>query len=305
MAIYNAEGTQLFACYNADGETIDVAYNADGDAVFYSALPDYDRYTIEDYRTFSFTNMQAFDIYKNFLWQLRASSVNIGNVYNLKTLQPIATDVQIASGHGNTASFSNEFYDENDILPLFYCCNGIDSPNNRVPTSVTINRVTTSGATLIKTLLFRHPIDVYWGYACFDFENNIAYTVGLSMPSFTSDYSGDNKTVITKWDMSNLTDNGDGTYDATYISHYMIDFIYVMQGMQFRNGIIWISSGYNNTTYPQMVYGVDAETGEIVHSIATGITAEIEGIAWLDDFHLVAGFMSGNYKLITFGEKTA
>lgn len=259
---------------------------------------------MSNYLTLSVSNSQGFDIYSPYLIQFRSGGnlSNSANLYSITDGSALKTGMSIQSGHGNTASFSDTFYDESDMMPILYCCNDVDRPTLRAQTSVTVNRITSNNtATLLKTILFNHPVDSYWGYACFDFENEIAYTVGLTGSSYTSDLSGANKVIVTKWDMSNLTDNGDGTYNATYISHYERDFIYVMQGMQFRDGIIWISSGYSDTSHPQMVYGMDAETGEMLYSIPTGLATEIEGIAWLDDYHLVVGFMGGTYKLMTFG----
>lgn len=308
MAIFDKNGDVLSSCYNKDGDALMHAYDKNGDAIFASGtpIPDYDDFTLTDYKRFVNSNTQACDIYGKYLIQFRGgSSVNdIANLYDISNNSTIKTGMTIQSGHGNTASFSKNFYDEQDVMPLLYCCNHVDSPTSRQPTSVTVNRVDEDTATLIKTYLFKHPVNVFWGYACFDFDNEIVYTVGLSGNSYTSDLDGANKVVVTKWSLAEAVDNGDGTYDAVYISRYERDFIYVMQGMQYRNGIIWIASGYNNTTYPQMVYGMNAETGKMRYAINTGMTTEIEGIAWLDDYHLVVGFMGGTYKLLTFGEKS-
>ena len=166
------------------------------------------------------------------------------------------------------------------------------------PAKVYINRVTTTTSTLVKTLSF--PLDKtgYYAALCLDIENGIAYMVGYSKQNYLTDDSGTNKTVISKWDLTDLTANQDGSYTPAYISSVEREFIYVMQGQQFHDGMLWISSGGTNVR--GYIYALDPSTGELLYTVDTESTTEIEGLAFISDYEMVFGLQGGAYKLVTF-----
>lgn len=305
MAIYNSSGESLTVCYDSAGNELNIAYDASGNVIYQAVepeppVPDYTNFTISDFMSVFFYNAQAFDIYGTTLFQFRGET-DLLNIYNTTNATAYKSNLSVTSGHGNSASFSDEFYNPVDSFPLIYV-----SANTANPPLVYVNRVTLTTAELVKTLKFPAFDETgYWADAVFDWDADIAYTLGYSEDNITTDDDGNNTVIVTKWDMSNLTDNGDGTYSPAFISRYERDFIYVMQGKQYRDGLIWMGSGYNDGVIPQMIYAIDAETGELIYTIPTDMSIEIEGLTFIDDYHIVAGFWRGTYKLITFGEKTA
>ena len=140
----------------------------------------------------------------------------------------------------------------------------------------------------------------YYAAACCDFENDIIYMVGYSEQNYQTDDGGANKTVISKWDMSNLTNNGDSTYTPSFISSYEREFIRIMQGQQFFDGMLWISSG--GTNIHGYVYALKADDGTLLYTVDTNTTTEVEGIAFISYNEMVFGLQGGTYKKVTFAE---
>ena len=113
---------------------------------------------------------------------------------------------------------------------------------------------------------------------------------------------GTNKTLVSKWDMSTLTDNGDGTFTPQYISSYQIPFIYVMQGIRFYQGLIWIPSGYGGSQC--YLYAINPANGTYVYTYDLNTTIEVEGTAFISATQMLVGFQGIRFDLYTFGEAT-
>lgn len=296
MAIYDSNGNQLYRAYDASGTSLEKAYDADGNLIFASDI-DYTNYSISDYCSVSLSPMQGFDIYNGVIFQFIANNSNVSNrmaTVNAQTSTIINSNISAVSGHGDVATFSKEFYSESDQYPLIY----VSSDSN--PTNIYVNRVTTDSSQLIKTLYF--PTIAQTGYNtghCYDEDNKVLYILGYTMPnSWNTDQGGANKVLVSKWDMDELTDNGDNTFTPSFISSYEIPFIYVMQGQQWHDGMIWVANGGTNVR--GYVYALDPVTGEILYTIDTGTTTELEGIAFISDAEMVFGLQGGSYKKVTF-----
>lgn len=297
MGIYNLDGNAINEIYNIDSARLNTAYNTNGEIVYRkSGGVDYDVYTISSFLTINISNSQGFDVYNNTMFQFRATGSTIAdimNVYNITNGSAIATGVAVDSDHGDSASFSEEFYNVSDAFPLLY----VTSDTN--PALVYVNRVTTSSASLIRTLAFPIAQAGYYAAAACDFKNDTIYMVGYTEQKYLTDDGGANKTLISKWDLSDLTNNGDGTYTPRFITSITRDFIYCTQGQQFHDGMIWAASGYTN--HAGYIYAVNPTTGSIEHTIGLNTTTEVEGLAWLDDNSIVVGYQGGAYQKITFG----
>jgi hypothetical protein len=48
--------------------------------------------------------------------------------------------------------------------------------------------------------------------------------------------------IVSKWDLSKLTDNGDGTYTPAFINSFTLPFIDTSQGQAFLNGKMYVMS---------------------------------------------------------------
>lgn len=293
MAVYNINGISLNAVYDIENTSLNVAYDISGDVIFNKSV-DYSNYTKSSYCTVSLSPIQGFDIYNGVIFQFMANN-SISNrmaTINVSTSSIINNNISASADHGDSASFSTDFYDNADDYPMLY----VTSDTN--PAKVYINRVTTTTSQLIKTLSF--PLDKtgYYSALCLDSENSIAYMVGYSEQNYQTDNNGSNKTVISKWDLTNLTENQDGTFTPEYISSVERTFIYVMQGQQYHDDMLWISSGA--TSVRGYIYALNPNTGELLYTVDTESTTEIEGLSFISNNKMVYGLQGGNYYLVTF-----
>lgn len=304
MSIYDLNGHLLNSAYDLHGSALNNAYDINGHNVFNGEIVpvNYDDYTAQDLYHIDVGNCQGIAIYNNVLFQFRASGtflVDTVCLFNFANGSDITRNMTIKSDHGDSATFSREFYVNSDEFPLLYVT--ADS----TPAKIYVNRVTRNSATLVKTLIFPQSAG-YYGAGAFDWDNNICYLLAYKQNNYQTDDGGSNTTVVSKWDLSNLTDNGDGTYTPAFISQYERPFIYVMQGLAYHDGYIWVSSGYGgNTSY---IYAMNPSTGVIDHTI-TMDTREVEGLDFVFDpstrtYYMVAGQQSGYYKKYTFAPLT-
>lgn len=309
MSVYNIDGEIINNAYNLTGNSLQGVYDRESNYIPFSEpvgpIPlDYSTYTTTDLFTYVANGFNGFDIYNGVIAQLMAS--NKLYLFDLEEHTTIATDLAITSAHGDSASFSSEKFYSTDEFPLLY----VTSDSN--PANVYINRITRTGATLIKTLSF--PLDKagYYAAHAYDESNHILYMVGYSEQNFTSDDGGNNKTIVSKWNMAQLTANENGSFTPAFISSYERDFIYVMQGLQFFDGYIWIASGYNNGGN-QYIYAMNPSTGVIEHTILLDDHIEVEGLAWVYDdtenkYWMLIGQQNGsagiNYSRVEFATLT-
>lgn len=297
MAVYDVNGNILSNIYALDGSPLQNAFDINGNSVF-SGDVDYSDYEIGDYCAVSLSPTQGFDIYNGVIFQFMASS-DVSNrmaTINAGTSSIINNNVSATSDHGDSASFSDEFYSQSDDYPLLY----VTSDTN--PAKVYVNRVTQTTSQLVKTYTFPVNKTGYYAALCLDYEHEIMYMVGYSEQNYQTDDGGNNKTIISKWDMSNLTDNGDGTYTPAFISSIERPFIYIMQGQQYHDGMLWIASGATNTR--GYIYALNPSNGNLLFTIDTNSTTELEGMAFISDTEMVFGLQGGTYKKVTFATVT-
>ena len=215
MAIYDIYGNELSAVYDIEGNELDSAYDLSGNLVFTKEQPttpswDYDDYTITDLFSksggLSGSSFQAFDVYNGVIAQVRHSSYLC--LIDLATGNIINSGMSCQVGHGNSFSFSRQFYADGDEFPISYATDGYRY--------VYINRVTRNGCTLLKT--YKTNYNSYGGYlmgAVPSSDGKTLYTLGYTFEDYTSDREGTNLVKIATWNMENETDNGDGTYTLT------------------------------------------------------------------------------------------
>ena len=289
MAIYDYTGAAVGTTYKRDGSPTDGLYDYQGNNIV-----DYSNYTISSYASASISQMQGFDIYDGVIFQFRANSSSVSN--KMATIEvatgTLTNNITAVSDHGDSATFSKDKYSESDAFPMIY----VTADTN--PALVYLDRVTKTSCSLVKTFAF--PLDKtgYYAAACIDEENGVIYMLGYSENDAFSADSGNNKTVVSLWDLDDLTDNGDSTYTPAFISSYERPFIYVMQGQQFHDGMLWISSGY--ASQHGYIYALDPEDGTLLYTVDTDTTTELEGIAWLSANEMVFGLAGGTYKKVTF-----
>lgn len=294
MAIYDALGNQLNSAYNAEGTEINYAYDASGNLIYTKSAPayDYDDYTISS-TLFSFTgsSCQGFAVHNGIIAQFQADDkvsliTTDGDV--------IATRMYCKSYHGQSAFFTDDYYDDNDEFPLLVVMGSY--------TNQWVNRITRTGTTLIKTLYIPTTVEC-GGYKLANAYNPSTkkmYTFGYTTSNYNSDEGGTNKLILATWDYSNLIDNGDDTYTPELISVVQRSFVKCVQGSDYHDGLLWVTS-----TNGQRVYAFDPVTAEIKHTITFG-GSEIEGCQWVGNDYLIVGQNPSNiaYKKVTFAEAT-
>lgn len=291
MAVYDKSGNRLDQVYGRNGISLNNAYNKNGDVIFTRYKPNYNNYSEEEYSTAYVGSSQGFDIYNEIAFQCYGTG-KLATI-DLKNNIVMNTNLSPASGHNNGASFSNEFYSNNDIFPLFYIC----ADNN-----IVAHRVTRASVDIHKKYSYTgdNGVKLGDGGLGFDFENGVAYTFTYSTHSWTSS-ADNNMVVITKVDFQNATDNGNGIYIPIVLAQYEYPFIYCIQSPHFHDGLFWLPSGSGGAN--QHIYGMNPETGEIVHTIDIEGTTEIEGVTFISDFEMVYGMLTGGYRKITFGKE--
>ena len=292
--IYNKDGISVPVAYGIDGASLPQVYDINKNPLLIGV--DYTDYTVSNYCSVSISQMQGFDIYDGIIFQFRANSSTVSNVMctiDAGTSTIIQNGISATSDHGDSASFSTEKYDASDDYPLLYVT------ADTTPCKVYIDRVTQTSCSLVKTLFFPTAQAGYYGAHAYDEENQVIYIVAYTEQNYQSDDGGNNKTLVSKWDMTDLTDNGDGTYTPAFISSFERPFIYVMQGQQFHDGMIWISSGYSGSSQ-SYIYAISPVDGTLLYTIDLNTTTEVEGLSFISNTEMIVGLAGGTYKKYTF-----
>ena len=297
MSVYSVSGLEINSIYDVDSTDLDSAYDINGTVIF-SAAPqvDYDNYSYENMYSVSgiTSHTQGMDIYDGVIAAFKAD--NKMYTFNLSNGSVIGSAITAKSEHGGSASFSDAFYDESDRFPLLYVSSDL------TPCEIYVNRITTTTSTLIRTLVL--PLDKAGYYGKATLNGNTLYCLGYKENSYTSDGGGTNNVIVSIWDLTSLTDNGDGTYTPQFVSSFERAFIYVLQFVTFHDGMIWAGSGYGSPNKSK-VYALNITNGTILHTITLPDTVEIEGGAFVydaeqDNYYLVVLQWGGVFLKYTF-----
>lgn len=319
MAIYDKNGNALHACYDKSGNALNTAYDKNGNVVYMSEPPepDYDTYFYSVIWQNSFISShggtQAFTISDDTVFWFTSASNGSGNVcaMDFSTGETIIQSTNIVAGHANSAFFGERYADSDDY-PLLYVGCASATPY------IYVNRITACdseefASSLIKTLTFPEPYN-YRFDACFE-QDNLDVLITSTYAYEQDEYAGFN---VVWWDMTNLTDNGNGTYSPAYIKSIVTENVYVSsrssdgqqgvrQSMREHDGLVWITTGYNQVS--GYIYAFDEATGELMHTINLETKTEVEGIEFLPDatavggYALYVGFQDGRMRKYNFRAK--
>lgn len=278
--IFDKNGNALNAVYNKSGSELNWAYDKSGDAI-YTPRPDYTSYSyVQKWASKGMSSAQGFDIYDGKVFWIRKSGDDTipANCYvwNLSDGSQALSSAYISlyTGHGNNLSFD---YPKVYATPAY--------PPSRIYINTLANDYT---ATLTKTLVLNN------GYkdcdACIDEDDNtILWTLEHTAPSAdkTAPFS------VGKWDLTDLTDNGDGTYTPACLQS--VDTpqpanSYYFQGCRMHDGVLWYANGNGDSGVGAYVFGVDPDTGVLLYTIDCNTGAEPEGVAWVKDANVVGGY---------------
>ena len=278
--LYDKNGNQVISAFSKSGTALLSAYDVNGRLVFSSNPPDYSDYSfVQKWASKGISNTQGFDVYDGKVYWISKSgnsSVNAScYVWNLSdgsqafSSQPIT----IYSGHGNSLDI---------VYPKAYAGTAYS------PATAYENTLSADLQTFTLSKTFNLAEDVTYGHdVCID-ENEETIMWSLA---HTGAIGSHNPFLLSKWDITDLTNNGDGTYSPRLISSVSTpnpSNSEYFQGITMHDGMIWYASGYpNDQAY---VYAVNPTTGAVMYSINCDTTAEPEGVAWVADAEAVGGY---------------
>ncbi len=190
---------------------------------------------------------QGFAISNDYMVQMYSGTTGKCAVVDISDNSVVGT-MDSNCGHGNSVDFFNAYYDESDILPIALVSDGLSR-------KAYVARITASAVTVLKELVFPQEHSGYYVSTMLDKENLIIYTVGYYANSYTSDTN--NHMVISAWDYSDLTDNGDETYTPAFIKSFDLPFMTTLQGPTFYNGRLYIVSSKAPSSADTKIYVID------------------------------------------------
>lgn len=282
--IYNMTGQSLSDAYGLNGTELESAFDINGTDIFSGgggggSNVDYTNYQFwQIFPAKAIVSTQGFDIYDNkVFWVQKSGDDTIPAncyVWNLSDgSQAFDTAyVTIYSGHGNNVCFD---------YPNVYCFPAY------APSRAYVNSVSSDlkAFTLVKTLTFNDGGTASDG--CLDETDK---TILWTLSHTTSDST---IYLISKWDLTQLTDNGDGTYTPRLIqtvSTPKSSSSPYIQGCRFHDGLLWYANGYSGGATNAYVRALNPNTGEEIYVIDCNTTEEPEGLTWLEDLSAVGGY---------------
>ena len=278
MSVYNIDGNNLSTLYNKNGQSIMSAYNVDGNVVFPGEV-DYTNYSyVTQWASKGISPAQGFDIYDDKVFWINKEGNSSASakmyVFNLSDGSQALDTAYVTADtwHGNSIAID---------YPLMYASAAY------LPSEVFVNTFAQDySATMSYKLIIddnSRNCDV-----CLDpDDNNIMWTLGHSADS--SNLSA--PFIISKWDLSDLTDNGDGTYTPNLLQTVTTpqpSTSFYFQECRIHDGIMWYCSG--NGSGPSYVYGVSPTTGERLYTIDLQTSTEPEGLVFYPDSNAPGGF---------------
>lgn len=281
--IFDVSGNRKNSAYRMNGLQVNQAFDINGNVVFNSedSKPDYTSYSyIQKWGSKGIGSTQGFAILDDMVfWVSKSGDSSIPAncyVWNLSDGSQALdrNPITIYSGHGNSLSFD---------FPKLYAATAY------MPSKAYVNTMTDDyTATLTKTLMLdsdgSRNCDV-----CIDEEDkdilwSLAHTAGSSDTSAPF--------YISKWNLNNLTDNGDGTYTPELLQTVETpqpSNSFYIQGCYFHDNLLWYASGYSGSSRAY-VYAVDPNTGEVMYTIDLETTSEPEGVAFYPDEESAGGY---------------
>ena len=238
---------------------------------------------------------QGMAIYNSILFQFCAD--DLVQLFDIQNGGAFIGQYTLSCGHGNSACFSNEFYNASDEFPLCYVSD-LDG-------YVYCFRLTRTSATLIKTLYFYETGYGYDPQFALDTANNICYTVANKVNGETMQTA-----IVTKYDMTSMTQNPDTSYTPEQLDQYEVSIpgVYpVLQGVKYLNDHLFLASGAYGDEYDAFITVIDLTSKSVSSRIADIPSAvakkEMEDIAFMpspfcDKYDIIVHFrQNGYYKV--------
>lgn len=280
MAIYDINASPLNAVYDKFATDVNVCYDIFGNEVYRKSQGqvDYSNYSYSTkWSSKGITPAQGFDIHDGkVFWVKKSGNTPINAdcyVWNLSDgSQALDTAyITIYSGHGNNLDFSD--------FPKVYTSSAYTS-------NVCVNTMTDSFVATLDKKLYLNDGNTDCDACLDELENTILWSLGHTANS--SDPSA--PFIISKWDLTQLTDNGDGTYTPLKLQSVNTPqpANYFFQGCKFHDGLLWYANG--NGGVPSYIRAINPNTGEQEYLIDLNTTTEVEGVAWMEESGVAGGY---------------
>lgn len=193
--------------------------------------------------------------------------------------------------HTNAIGFLKEKYSPSDEFHMAIIADGMSNRCRKA-------RITRTSYTTLQTITFPVATAGHYISTMVDAINDELYTIGYTENSYTDDPTGTNRMIFCRWNLNNMTDNGDSTYTPELLDTFTTPFIYVLQGPCFYNGKLFvISSAYSDTdTIMYVIDPIAKRISSIFENFPGGIkTIETEGIAFFTWNGEDVGLVKTNY----------
>lgn len=311
MSVYKRDGSVLSSVYNKNGLELAYAYDKLGNVIHIAGdtptpepRPDYSSYSyIQKWASKGISSTQGFGIYDDkVFWISKSGDSTVDSkcyVFNLSDGSQALASAYITAytGHGNSISID---------FPKMYSATAYSG--GKVHISIFSNDFLIN--TLDKTLMLPTATGDVTPYGCDACVDEIDKTILWSIHHTVALSDRTTPWKIRKWDLTNLTDNGDGTYTPLLLADVPLaqpaNSPY-FQGCFMHDGILWYANGYSGASSGAYVFGVNPDTGAVLYTIDCETTAEPEGVAWVEDddavggYALYVGFQGMVLRKYTFG----
>lgn len=247
---------------------------------------------------------QGLAIYNNIIVcafsRFGGEDLNKVRLYDMMTGDIIST-LDCTIGHGDTLSFSDDFYDSSDEFPLLYATADTN------PAQVYVNRITRNSATLIRTLTFPLENTGYYAGHVIDIDNNILYMIGYTNQNYLSD-NGGNDMIFSLWNLSNLEAVADNVYTPELVSSFTLPFMKCLQGQKYLNGNLFLLSSTSNTSANDTrIYVVNTKTKTVISlfnkfpsNILSGECEDFDFVLDGRNYYMVIHLQNGAFYKIEF-----
>lgn len=250
-------------------------------------------YSCEKILAYQTNGMQGMDIHDGVIYQAVANSEtqDLIKKFSLSSGGNVV-EISAASGHGNAMQFSDEYYSDDDALPLLYVSTG-----SKTDCVVNVFRIVDSNATLIKS--YSIPAECgYYAQGVLDESNNVLVCIGLKEANYQT-YTATNRIIISVLDVLNVTDQ-----TPAIIKKFEIPWLKYTQGIKCFGGYLWmINSEPSNMDTTIRI--IDYMSGDVVLVLddfpQTVKNNEVEDIAFVSDgkkyYAVLAVQWDGYYKV--------
>ena len=288
LDIINTEETGQSKTYKVDGGRIDVSKTGfDVEQLGFKPLEESGKYT----QGMAVSNGVIFQGYGNGTIDLiDLASGTLINSFNA------------SAGHCGSLSFANVYPDGNTDFPYLY----VASFNEN---KTFVYNVTRTECTLEKTYIIPESVAGYCQETCIDKLTNHLWCMGHKNNS----YSEGGGLIISEWDLTALTDNGNETYTPTKIQSYELPWVPYLQCIQILNGQMFAVFGNDASDLPEQLthimvinMGTNVIKAELADFPTAIKNAEPEGIdfifnskSWKYDA-ILATRRTAKYYQITF-----